>query len=378
MSAIDSSDEFDDIRPYRDDELPDRIATLVRDPNLIRMACRMQAPRLHRIMPPLVQWIVGALIRQRSRKIGSLDDLQTMLAGYVQRLVRDTTSGFTHSGTEYVPADAPCLFVSNHRDIALDSIFVNYALFLSNRALTQNAVGDNLLQGGLGNELMRINRSFTIVRSAKTARARYRALAKTSRYIRKTLESNESVWIAQRQGRSKDGNDRTDPALVKMLLLAYKDPSMELADWLQQVNLVPVSLSYEIDPCAPLKAHELYVTATEGEYTKEFGEDFRSIAQGIRGFKGRVNVTFGKPVKESIADVEGLTQHLDKEIKSGLVPYETYQEAHRMLGKSSSQAVFKFGRVKQEFERQLEELPAEEKPYLLVQYANQFSPNHGS
>lgn len=371
MAAINSLNEFDDIRPYTDDELPERIATLVRDPDLVQMACRIQAPFLYRLMPLLARWIVGSALRRRSRNIGSLNDLQTFLASYVERMVSSSTDGFSHTGTEHLPRHEPCLYVSNHRDIVLDSIFVNYALWLSGVPLTQNAVGDNLLQGGLGNELMRLNRSFTVVRAAETRRAQYHALLKTSRYIRKTLEHGESIWIAQRQGRSKDGLDRTDPAILKMFQLAYRGDLTDLNEWLHRVNVVPVSISYELDPCAPLKAHELFVRDTTGNYTKDLREDFRSIAQSIKGFKGRVHVAFSSPVRPNYSNADELAAQIDQQMCSSKRVFETYYEARRLLENSSDTSSLSPTRVRQEFNQQLATTTEEERRFFLVQYANQ-------
>ncbi len=371
MAAINSLDEFDDIRPYTDEELPERLATLVRDPDLVQMACRIQAPVLYRLMPLPARWIVGSALRRRSRSIGSLKDLQSFLASYVERMIRSTTDGFSHSGAEHLPKNEPCLYVSNHRDIVLDSILVNYALWVNGVPLTQNAVGDNLLQGGLGNELMRLNRSFTVIRGAETRRAQYHALLKTSRYIRRTLEHGESIWIAQRQGRSKDGIDRTDPAILKMFQLAYRSDQMNFDEWLSRVNVVPVSLSYEIDPCAPMKAHELFVTETTGSYTKDLREDFRSIAQGIKGFKGRVHVSFSTPVQPLFSTADELATQIDQQICSCKKIFETYREANRLLEANSEASLLAPGRIRHEFEQQLSNTPEEERSHLLIQYANQ-------
>ncbi|MCY3883841.1 MAG: 1-acyl-sn-glycerol-3-phosphate acyltransferase [Gammaproteobacteria bacterium] len=373
MAAIDSLNEFDDIRPYTDDELPERLASLVRDPDLVQMACRIQAPFLYRLMPLIARWIVGSALRRRSKSIGNLSDLQSFLASYVERMVRSTTDGFSHSGTEHLPKNEPCLYVSNHRDIVLDSIFVNYALWQSGVPFTQNAVGDNLLQGGLGNELMRLNRSFTVVRGAKTRRAQYHALLKTSRYIRKTIEHGESIWIAQRQGRSKDGLDRTDPAILKMFQLAYRADQTSFADWLSLVNVVPVSISYELDPCAPMKAHELFVRETTGSYTKDLREDFRSIAQGIKGFKGRVHVSFAKTIPPLYSNANELAEKIDEQMNSQKKIFETYLEANRMLVDDNANCKLVSGRVRQEFEQQLANTTDDEKSFFLVQYANQLA-----
>ena len=373
MSATDSLEEFDDIRPYRDEEVPERIASLVRDPDLIRIACRVRTPRLYRCAPLVARWVVGSFLRHRTKKIGSRDDLQSMLSWWVEQMATRTMSEFTYSGIQNVPRNEPCIYISNHRDILIDAALVNYTLFLNDLGFTQNAVGDNLFQASFGNELMRLNGSFTIVRSAKSARKLYTALMKTSRYIRETLEAGESIWIAQREGRSKDGVDRTDPAIVKMFLLAYRQESLGIKEWLNRVNLIPVSLAYEIDPCAPMKARELYVREQTGTYTKEFGEDFRSIAQGFKGFKGKVHLSFGKALKGSFSDASVFASYVDESIRTSLRQFDTFSEAHRQFHKKTGPRRLPPGQIRNEFDRQLESLKPEEQPFLLLQYANQLT-----
>lgn len=376
-----SVDEFDDIRPYRDEELSEKLAELSRHPTLIRNICSFTVPRIYRLFPAGVQWLWRRILRNRYRNIHNIKDLQDLMGKYVGFCIRRTSLGLTTSGLENLPSDRPCLFISNHRDIVLDSAIVVFTLGSQDVPNMQIAIGDNLFESSWGKEVMRLNRGFMVVRSAGSKRAQYEALVTTSRYIRHTLEQGESVWISQRQGRSKDGLDKTDPALIKMLLLAYRDESPDIADWLERVNLVPISMSYELDPCAPLKAMELYTRETTGTYEKDQTEDFRSIIQGIKGFKGRVHLTFSEAIKPEevkqngdpsakAVDAEEFALRVDASITAGLRTFPTFYEAQRLLNGGDG-CELERGPVQRAFEKQCQSLEPAARQFLFKQYANQ-------
>lgn len=363
--------DFEDIRAYRDDEIPAKIEQLLHDPVFMAKVCTFKFPTLYRLCPPLISGLTRTVIRRVAKDIHGIQDLHDVLSSYVERVVDTTTSGFTYSGIDQLPRNKPLLLISNHRDIALDSIFVNYAFWLNRFPPIQIAIGDNLFIEGFGTEFMRINGGFVVQRSAENHRALYAALCRTSNYIRETLKTGQSIWIAQREGRSKDGRDITDPAILKMFMLAHKGEAETVTDWLANVNLVPVALTYELDPCAPLKAKELKAREVEGRYTKDEDEDFRSIAKGLLGHKGHVHVGFGLPLHGTFDDVQTLAMEVDNRISKLIQPYPTFKEASRLL-QSDSQSVKLSGRLKQEFERQLKELGDMEPKFLLQQYANQY------
>ena len=375
------ADQFEDIRPYRDEELADKLAELSEDLTLIRTVCTFTIPRLYRLFPAGVQWLWRRILRNRYRDIHNIKDLQELMGKYVGFCIRRTSLGLTTSGLEHLPSDRPCLFISNHRDIVLDSAIVVFILGSQDVPNMQIAIGDNLFESGWEKEIMRLNRGFMVVRSAGSRRAQYEALVTTSKYIRHTLEQGESVWISQRQGRSKDGLDKTDPALVKMLLLAYRDEISTISDWLERVYLVPISVSYEIDPCAPLKATELYTREVTGSYEKDKREDFRSIVQGIKGFKGRVHLAFSEAIKpEEVMqngdpnakplDADDFALRIDASITSGLRAFPTFYEAQRLLAGGTGSQLEK-GPVKRAFEKQCQSLEPAARQYLYMQYANQ-------
>ena len=363
---------FEDIRPYRDDEVPEVLGRLVRDPDIQRAVGRFVAPRASRLCPPLVRWRVKEALAARARHVTTVRAFQEMLEGYMARLVATTTAGFTVSGLEHVPRDTPCLFVSNHRDIALDSGLMNYALWLNGLPTTRIAIGDNLLHAGRAGELMRLNKSFVVRRDSKGTKAAYAAMALTSSYIRHSLEGGESVWIAQREGRAKDGLDRTDPALLKMLSLTYRENGDGLRSVVERDVVIPVATSYELDPCDIAKARELRIHHDTGSYVKSPGEDLRSIVAGITGFKGRVHIAFGGRIEGTYDDADELARALDREIVGGLRLYPTHLDAAARLGDdvASLPAPRRLPRVERLFDERLDTCPAPDRPYLLLQYAN--------
>ena len=202
------------------------------------------------------------MLRIRARKLRTVYDVQMMVGRFIDHMVAASVDALSWSGLAQLDPAKPYLFISNHRDITLDSALLNRVLHEEGFPTCQIAVGDNLFGTPHADDLMRLNRGFLVERSATGPKATYRALLITSSYIRHSIETGASVWIAQREGRAKDGFDRTEPALIKMLALAWRssgegvkpDPIQEL---LQQVQIVPVAISYELDPCDLMKTDEL-------------------------------------------------------------------------------------------------------------------------
>ena len=365
-------DEFDDIRPYRDAEVAGVLARLLDTGELIELAAARIAPTWHRLLPGLVRRWVRALLKRRLAGVASVADMQQLLSTHVEKLVRKTMTEFTYAGVEHLQRGQPHLFVSNHRDIAVDPAVVNYAIWLEGHETAEIAVGDNLFNRSFESDLMRLNKSFVVPRGGGSARAQYAALRRTSTYIRHTLESGNSVWIAQREGRTKDGFDRTDPALLKMLGLAWRREVSEPFGWLERVHLVPVSLSYELDPCAAMKARELFLRDRDGEYAKAADEDFRSIELGILGFKGRVHAHFAAPVQGGFESAEALAAFMDRTIVGNLKVYPTHRWAEAQLAGNDAQTHLRSmtERVRRELTSARNACPPEHAPWLARQYAN--------
>jgi len=298
--------EFDDIRPYNDSEVPAVIARLIADPEFIDLLLSRKLPLLAKICPWLLRPLLRRSLSKAAENINSVDDLQRYITDSLKSLIGKTTDGYSVSGLEKLDNNKAYLFLSNHRDIALDPAMVNLVLSDAGMETVRIAIGDNLLSKPFASDLIRVNRSFIVKRSITGRREKLEALKKLSRYIRKSItDDGVSVWIAQREGRAKDGHDRTETALLKMLTLS-RDKEQSFAEAIGEINLVPVAISYEYDPCDVDKGRELYAKEQGEDYVKQEFEDLDTIQKGFVGYKGRVHVAFGEPVIQAVDSVDDL------------------------------------------------------------------------
>ncbi len=363
--------EYDSIRPYDDHEVPAVVDRVISNPEFGKAASRL-------VMPAFLQgtglgdWATSLLLRIKTRNLRTVDDCQLFIADYFERLVMDTVEDLTVTGLDALDKNGVYLFMSNHRDIVLDSGLLNFLIHGAGHATCRMAVGDNLLTNELAADLMRLNKSFVVERNVSGAKATLSAFTRTSSYIRHSLQEGVSIWIAQREGRAKDGWDRTDPALLKMLTLAYRGEQEALDGFLQQVQLVPVSISYELDPNALRKAHELKVIAEQGRYDKTPEEDLQSIIVGLIGKKGRVHLHFSPPVTGDFDTRESLATAIDRCIIGGMRIFPTHVAAAKALGDAVQWEadVPELIKVTACFKAQQDACPADEREYLLLQYAN--------
>ena len=361
--------DFEEIRPYRDDEVVAVLRRLSSDPSLLRDLSRYAAPSLSRWVPPIARRLVGGKLRRAFEKIDSVDAFQLALSTVFQRMIDDTTDGFTVSGIERLEPDLSHLFISNHRDITLDSGFMNLALFRAGHPTTRMAIGDNLLRTGYAADVMRLNKGFVVHRGKRGAKMAFASMSLTSCYIRHSLETGHSVWTAQREGRAKDGKDLTDPALIKMLSLAFRKDIPDLAAMLGRLSIVPVAVSYELDPCDELKARELAALAKDGVYRKAPGEDMRSIITGVTGRKGRVHLSVGPAFSSTFSDADSVAAEIDRQIARGYRLFPTHLMAAKLAGLNCRQPVDSSAALG-EFERRLATAPADLRGQIIAQYAN--------
>jgi len=272
----------------------------------------------------------------------------------------------------------------------MDPAFVNYAVYQAGIRTPRIAIGDNLLQRPFVSDLMRLNKSFIVRRSITGRREKLAAYQVLSAYINHSIRNDgESVWIAQAEGRAKDGDDRTDSAILKMLHMSRKDESF--ADALAALRPIPVAISYEYDPCDQAKARELYIRATTGSYCKAPGEDDASIALGITGYKGRVHVAFGTPMDNVPEDAKQMAAAVDRQILCGYRLFPVHYLAYRLwdgrdpeIEVPSAAELFsreEVERAEAEWAKRLAACPSVQQPYLIQQYAmpvrNQYRLNAG-
>ncbi len=363
MSAIDST-QFDDIRPYHDDEVAAVIARLLATPELFLALAKFRFPRLSRWLPFVVRPLVRRALHKQLAGIDTVAKLQGIIATYMQRMIDRTTDQLTFSGIESLDSDCAYLFISNHRDIAMDPAFINWGLRHNGIDTARIAIGDNLLKKPYVSDLMRLNKSFIVNRSATGIRGKMKALMQLSGYIDHSISSGHSVWLAQREGRAKDGNDRTEPAIMKMLYMSLKKRGLAFSELAKTLHIVPVSISYEYDPCDTFKANELQALAVQGSYEKSQFEDIDSIVRGIIGYKGDVHVTFGEPIVGEFDSPESLTGAIDKAVIGN---YHLHTSNLLAAGQDGDQ----LSATKREaYQSRLAEVAQDSRAWFVAQYAN--------
>lgn len=375
--------KFDSIRPYNDDEIDDVIASIIDDEECIRAIVGLKFPSMPTFGVKLLAPFLRFALRREAKKFHTVFDFQKKIGQYLDHMVASNTQGFSMSGLTELSDDNAYLYVGNHRDIALDPAFVNYSLFHCNRNTVRIAIGDNLLTQEFSTRLMRINKSFIVNRSERSPKKLFSNLKLLSQYIAASIkDDNHSIWIAQREGRAKNGIDRTDSAILKMFAIAgRKEP---FAQYMRELNIVPVSVSYEYDPCDEMKATELYAVEHKGVYVKGEQEDIKSIAKGITGFKGHVHVNYGKQLEQDFETPDELAAWLDEQVVSLYVLHPTnYFAYHALYGEwpkgnfsaqhrpfSASLLDTELKSEKQRFDARLLEMDENLRPYVLSSYAN--------
>jgi hypothetical protein len=375
------SDPFADIRPYHDDEVAAVLERLLGDREFLETLAKLRLPKLTARYPGVMRYLVRWLLRRELRGVHDVYTLQSLVKKYMDRMIESTTDRFTVSGLAELDAQQQYLFMSNHRDIALDPAFLNYALYHNEHDTVRIAIGDNLMSKPFAADLMRLNKSFIVKRSAKGPRQMLAAYKNLSAYIRHSIEvDNSSIWIAQREGRAKDGLDRSEPAIIKMLTIAQDKGNESFSDFVASLHLLPVAISYEYDPCDGAKARELFEKSAQGSYQKAEHEDLKSIALGISGQKGDVHVHFGSRLSGEFAGPDDVAAAIDRQVIDLYTLHPTnffaYQRLHGHYpdlpcGVEHQQFhATEHARIERDFANRIDALPAEHRPYALAIYAN--------
>lgn len=268
--------QFDDIRPYYEEEIPAAMQRIADSPSFPLLASYVYP---HEDIEK---------VRSQIRAYHTVRDFQLEVMRCVnEQVIARSTTGFSYSGMEKLSPETKYLFVSNHRDIMLDACLLQYVLYQNGHETSEITFGANLMQGQLVTDIGKSNKMFKVERPGNSPREFYKASLHLSQYIRHVItEKHQSVWIAQRNGRTKNGEDRTDQGLIKMFSMSLTDDKVKaLAD----LHIVPIAISYEWESCDTLKAIELYKSRA-AKYVKQPGEDLNSILTGILQPKGRVHI----------------------------------------------------------------------------------------
>ena len=323
------TDLYNDIRPYRDHEVSSVVDTLLSDNEFIDTLIALRGNRIAKWMPGLVRLFARRTMKSQLAGVTTVDGFQALVKPRLDRVV-EATSYFSYSGIEQLDSEASYLFISNHRDIVMDSAYANSVLVVEGHRTAQVAIGDNLLQKPWVSHLMRINKSFVVKRSLSGPKQQLVASKQLANFMRESIVENQGpLWIAQREGRAKDGNDRTEAAVLKMLTLSREKSTESPDEVLGKLNIVPLTFSYEIDQCDAMKAREL---AFGAGYEKAPFEDLGSIAQGIQGQKGHVHIHFGTLLNQPSLSVPDAESRINDAMVSNYRLFKTNFWACEALG----------------------------------------------
>jgi 1-acyl-sn-glycerol-3-phosphate acyltransferase len=364
--------KFDAIRPFYDAEINESILNVIHHP-MMKSLMNFTFPEM-----PDEEW------KERLTKTHSIRDFQcNFIYHTLLKVLEKSSDGLTTSGFEKLDKGESYLFISNHRDILLDTTLLNVALFEHGLVMTASAIGDNLVKKDFLNTLAKLNRNF-LVKRGLTPREMLGSSKTLSEYIGHLLtHESRSVWIAQREGRTKDGNDATNPGVLKMVGMGSDETN--LMDYFKKIKVVPVSISYEYDPTDVLKIPQILAEANNEVYIKEKNEDFMTLLSGVMGQKKRIHIQIGDvldteidEIKEGFSNsnkqIQALAQVIDDSIIKNYKLWPTNYIAYDILNKTSTYSDLYTEDEKSLFERRLEMRIDAENPValqgLLDMYAN--------
>lgn len=365
---------FDEIRPFYDSELQTAFEQLTSDAEFMAII-KKRFPNLS----------TDEFVQQLKHIHTKLEVQKQFFFPLLRYLETKTSKGITFSGIESLEKGKAYLFISNHRDIILDSAFLNYILVGNGFDTTEIAIGDNLLIKDWIRTLVRINKSFIIQRNAPI-RQMMQILARQSAYIHHTIvERGQSIWLAQREGRAKDSNDQTQESLLKMLTLGQDGT---FANNIAQLHICPLTISYEYDACDYLKAKEFQQKRDNADFKKTQMDDFINMKQGLEGYKGHIHFHFCGAIDNEVVSLNGSRNEqitetakiIDKKIHANYRIFKNNMIAYDMLLNTNKYAQLYTEEEKNAFEaylqKRIELIDLEQKDIaflkqkLLEMYAN--------
>lgn len=290
---------FDLLRPYFDSESKDIMERI------------SKYESYHKAMAFIFPTMSKEEIIKKALETKSPYEFQT---GYMRHaiwsIVNQSANGLTWSGLDKLDKDKAYLYIANHRDILLDSAILQIILDKEDFETSEITFGSNLMDNGFITDFGRMNRMFAVKREG-TVKELYEISRQLSAYIRHTIvDKNTSVWIAQRNGRTKDGNDLTQTGLLKMLNLSNNNKDFKTS--ITELNIVPLTISFEYEPCDKLKVQELYLSSLHSKYIKAPGEDLTNILTGIKQPKGKIHLAFGAPINKELDELENISNENEK------------------------------------------------------------------
>ncbi|WDF45848.1 1-acyl-sn-glycerol-3-phosphate acyltransferase [Chryseobacterium sp. KACC 21268] len=295
--------KFDEIRPFYDDEVNVALQSVAKHP-MMKALMSFTFPNKDEDF-----WI------DEFKNVHSINDFQSQfISQTVLQILERSSEGLTTSGFDQLDKNQSYLFISNHRDIVLDTSLLNLALLNGGFVMTSSAIGDNLVKKPFLHVLAKLNRNFLVQRGI-SIREQLSSSKTLSEYIYNLLiNENRSVWMAQREGRAKDGNDFTQQGVLKMLAMSAEDQS--LTDFFKTLKIVPLSISYEYDPTDSLKMPQLMAKSRNEVYVKDHNEDFTTMLSGVLGQKKRIHLHAGKVLNTELDNIANEFDNKNKQLQA--------------------------------------------------------------
>jgi len=344
--------KYDHIRPYHDEEVNHALKAIGSHP-MVKSMMKFIYPQASE-----------EYVQEQLANCNSIRDFQTtVITQGIQNVLSRSSHGLTTSGFDKLENDTAYFYISNHRDILLDTCLINISLYKHDLTMTASAIGDNLVRKSFLMELARLNRNFLVQRGLGP-REMLKSSKLMSEYMaEKVLKDNRSIWIAHREGRTKDGNDVTQQGVLKMMGLGKGDDSV--FEYFKKIKIVPVSISYEFDPTDMYKMPELMAKHYEEEYIKSSNEDFNSILKGLTGQKKRIHISAGEVLDVELDEIansgepankqfQQLASVIDDKIHQYYKLWPTNYVAYDMLHKTEKYTEKYTDKEKRQFERRVE------------------------
>lgn len=305
--------------------------------------------------------------------VHSYEDFQkNITAGIlIPTILKNSTTGFTVSGGDEIESDKGYLFISNHRDIILDCTLLDYALLQKGKPMCEMAVGDNLMANKFVEDLFRLNGGIIVKRNLPMREKYLESLRLSEYFVERVIDDKKSIWVAEKSGRSKDGNDFAQSAIIKMLYLSKRKSGINFNELINKCRIVPVAISYEYDPNDINKGREeVNKSLNDGVYEKKKYEDLISMVKGLRQEKGNVHISIGKPLEGEYNTPEEVAKEIDRAILTNYHLFDTNYLAYDVTYNTDKYKSMYKKETKEEFLLRLNHLNDDVKNYVLNIYAN--------
>ncbi len=364
-------EKYRDIAPYDQEEVAQAVARLKANPQfLIGLGQLLSANNedakslindFYLEMPTLLS------------KVKNYTDFQRDVTASVMipTILKKSVASFSADGLEDKEPNKPYLFISNHRDIILDCTLLDYALMNSGIQLCEMAIGDNLLVNQFAKDMFKLNGGITVKRELPMREKYLDSIRLSEYFIEQITEEGHSIWVAQKSGRSKDGLDITNAAIIKMLYLSKKKTGVSFPELIKNCNIVPVAVSYQYDPCDINKGREeVKKLHLDGEYQKKKYEDLLNMLRGLRRYKGNIHVHVGTPLTGEYANPDEVAREIDRQIHTGYKLWDTNYFAYDHMTGSNQFADKYEGMDTKKFLDRYKGLKPEVQAFVLNAYAN--------